>query len=297
MVVGVVAAVSATASAQEPAAQPAPETGFGLPPPDTQAVTPAATPAAEPAEPAAAPPESEAPPAAEAPDDESAAQRQFYPYRCRPLTLPDRTLRIDAVLLYSYVGDTSSIDDTFFSFVGGLAYAATPDFEIGGVLLPLTLSPGGEYTQPSLYGLYRFLESQSFELGARLTLAPGLAEELFAFDVSLEALSRVGAVRFDIRGGLAVQTSEPARTIVHGELFATWQAARQFFVGAQTGARLYDGAHLDVPLGFYLGLTIDGSLGPGGDIRIGILFPEIRDGVELYTVGLGANFFSYLGQS
>ena len=37
--------------------------------------------------------------------------------------------------------------------------------------------------------------------------------------------------------------------------------------------------------------------GPGGDIRLGISFPEIREGVEIYTVGMGATFFSYLGQS
>jgi hypothetical protein len=81
------------------------------------------------------------------------AQSLPAPYLLRPLTLPKGMMRVDGELqLHSYVVPGDRVEQ--WSLYGAVAGGVTEDLELGALLLPLSLSPDGDYLDPYLYGMY-----------------------------------------------------------------------------------------------------------------------------------------------
>jgi hypothetical protein len=105
-----------------------------------------------------------------------------YPVRLldRPTTLPKGALRLDLYVLGSEAPGSSF---TTTGILGG-GWGLTQNLEVGGQIVPVTLSPTVEYTSPSLYATYQIPLSPSTVLAPILqTVFPVHSGDPFIIDV------------------------------------------------------------------------------------------------------------------
>ncbi len=233
---------------------------------------------------------------------------QIGPYASRSLTLGQGTFRIDGGPPdYGYFHPGSpqwinenrglrlrSWDNDEASWLGvGLAYGATDDIEVGGLLLPLRLDPDTTVDDLELYGRFRFLRGD-FEMGAQATLQLP-AETEFGLGLGLPMLAHATPrMRIDTGFELEMLFWEPD-TVVNLDipLAFTWNVGRAGFLGPRTGIYVWDMDALLIPAGVHGGVVVaKGHLDVGGwFLWPGFIGTERDDPFDARTfeVGFGLN--------
>lgn len=131
------------------------------------------------------------PATADVPGSGAADSAPPYPVRLldRPTTLPKGALRLDLYVLGSEVPGSSF---TTTGILGG-GWGLTPDMEVGGQVVPVTLSPEVEYTAPSLYATYSISLSPSTALAPTIqTVFPVHSGDPFIIDVGASVYHNLG---------------------------------------------------------------------------------------------------------
>lgn len=233
--------------------------------------------------------------------------RRVLPMRFaqRPLTLPNGVVRIDAT--FGIVSrDVESVErETLVTLLGVAAFGITDDIELGVSALPLQLAPRGRYGDPGVYGLLRLYASERLDVGLQLdATVPVRDESAFGNALSTWLLWRaLAAFRLDVGVALVAAYHDPIRTHLRVPVVGTFQLSDGLFAGVRTGldvehlsgADEEDGRPRDVvvPVGAFVGGTLDGEAGPIGDLRIGVLLPSVADGLASWQLGFGGSFYIY----
>ena len=122
----------------------------------------------------------------------AAAPAPPYPVRLldRPTTLPKRALRLDLYGLGTHAPGSSFATT---GIVGG-GWGITSNLEVGGQLVPVTLSPTVQYTNPSLYATYQRSLSSSVALAPTLqAVFPLRSGDPFTVDAGASLYVNIGA--------------------------------------------------------------------------------------------------------
>ena len=258
---------------------------------------------------------------------EAAAQEEGggdYPVRYveRPLTLPERTLRIDGRFPVMRFG----VPDVFFGFFAGAGYGILDDLEVFGTIIPITFIPDRvRFNDPVVGATYRFFHNDVVEIGVggRFQI-PVDDQRYFIFNPRLPIVLHLGdIVRLDtgVNLGVGAQTGGgPAIVGLFGPgQFAplpfqidpglparfAFQVIDQLWIGANTGFSVVstdtfgrDEATVWVPIGWEVGGTIPGDEGPLVDIRGGFEFPYFITSsfpenpvTEAWIFHVGANLY------
>ena len=220
-------------------------------------------------------------------------------YNERPLTLPERTLRIDGHFPTMKFGFLPG-NDVFFGFFAGAAYGILDDLEVFGTVIPVTFTPDKVRFQDVVLGAtYRFFHNDVVEIGVggRFQI-PVDDNRYFIFNPRLPILIHAGdIVRIDTGVNLAVAAHTGGGDALVG-LFGpgkwaplpfmidpglpgkfSFQVIDQLYIAANTGfGALNTGTFSNdgfvwVPLGWEVGGTIPKDNEPLVDIRGGFEFP------------------------
>lgn len=243
---------------------------------------------------------------------EAAAQEAAYPLRLalRPMTVPQRTIRGDAAFLLSRFDSCRGgicIGATSTGLALGGAYGILNELEVGATLLPLQLTETFRYSNPSIYGRYRFFRSDLVQVGADLRLVIPVQERSSAIlSVGVPVWFFVNQV-LQIQTGLTYLAVLSQPEISHGlsipAVFVI-NATDALHLGVSTGLSLpvqrTDG--LSMPLGFEVGYAFAGaSARPVVDLVGGFQWPlfvtpGLRNTIttELWTINLTARFFFFV---
>lgn len=240
-----------------------------------------------------------------------------YPvnYTQRPIVLPALVARGDlnlSILRFNFMG----FSDTAVRLDIGGAFGIIDNLEAGisgeriglrrlGGLLPLSLSPDFDFLDPYVYGRYRFVASDAFEMAGELGLVIPFNGN-FGFVAALPLRVRAGEI-FSLDGGvefegifvdIGVETNfQPNLHIVLQPRIAPIE---NIFFGLNTGVSIidFDGDLTVIPLGFTGGYVLD--IAPTRiDLFAEFNFPGfIQPGsagdtvvTEIYVFTLGARAF------
>lgn len=248
---------------------------------------------------------------------EAAAQNQAYPLRVaqRPITLPERTLRIDAGFNAAYVdacvtvlGRTSCSGATATALNVGAGFGITPDLEVGALVLPLQLTSEFAFGNPSVYARYRFVRTDQIQVGADLRLVvPARSGSSFGVQLGVPVAFYVNET-FQVQTGLYYSSSF-SDPLVHGlsvPAAFNLNLSDNLHLGLRTGIELpfrNPGEGLTLPLGLEVGYTLaQAGNRPLVDIAPYFNFPAFLtpgssgDVVQssLWTTGVNARVFLFL---
>jgi hypothetical protein len=238
----------------------------------------------------------------------SANADQIGPYSGRSLTLGQGTFRIDAGppdYGYFHPGNPQLLNENrgvrVLSTEGGetswlaagLAYGATDDIEVGGLLVPLVLGPDTRVDDLEFYGRFRFLREQ-FEMGAQVTMQIP-ANTAFGLGVGLPMLAHASQ-RMRIDTGVELEIlfwEDDAGVSLDGPLAFTWDVGRLGFLGFRTGLYVGDMDWLAIPAGIHGGVVVaEGHLDIAGWFMWPALLGTGRDDpfdLRTFQVGFGLN--------
>ncbi len=228
---------------------------------------------------------------------------QIGPYASRSLTLGTGTVRIDGGppdYGYFHPGSPQWINENRglrvrsweggeASWLGlGLAYGATDDIEVGGLVLPLRLNDP-TVDDLEFYGRFRFL-SGDFEIGAQVTLQiPAVTE--FGLGVGLPMLVHATPrMRIDTGFEIEILFWHPDTVAsLDVPLAFTWDVGRYGFLGPRTGFYLFNMDSVVVPAGIHGGVVVaDGHLDVGGwFLWPGLIGTEREDAFDGRTIEFG----------
>ncbi len=217
------------------------------------------------------------------------AGNQEYPvsYVERPLTLPKLTLApqleldVDRIPLSATVGTGGAVLKASGTVAAGMqigaAFGITNDLEVGAIVLPVMFTPVGGYGgpfvgeegtvgEPTIYGTYRFLNREAFDLGVRLRvqfLVPISGSGAGAIiEPSVPFLLHIGKkLRFDAEVGLPIEAvSGHAGVGLDVPLRLAFDIIEPLHVGVSTGLVVDDftdaGTTTRIPLGVFFGYAV-----------------------------------------
>ncbi|MEJ7733030.1 MAG: hypothetical protein WKG00_28010 [Polyangiaceae bacterium] len=256
---------------------------------------------------------------------EAAAQRNPIPYVDRPLTLPEKTLRIDA----DFPAFRPGAGDAFFGFFAGAGFGITDDFEVFGRVIPITFIPDRvRFQDPVIGATYRFLDNDTVQIGVGGRIQVPVDDgRYFIFNPRLPIQLKLGdIVRLDT--GVNLSLGAPTGPGNNDAVFAlagpgpfgpfpfsidpgiparfSFQLVDQAWLGVNTGAGFLFtdglGSGEDVtyfmPLGFGGGGTIPISNDMMMDIHGGFEFPLFLNTASKDTIfpdfwlfDIGARFY------
>lgn len=203
----------------------------------------------------------------------SAQNAQAYPLRVtqRPLTIPQRTVRIDAGFhanryeaCFTVLGSRSCSGATTTHLNLGGAFGILDDLEVGATLIPLRLTDDFAFTNPSLYGRYRFMRTDQMQLAADLSLTiPVQSGSSFGMSVGVPAWFYLNE-GFQIQTGLYYQAtfSDPVSHGLWVPAVFNINVMDNLHVGIRTGLSLpfqNTGDTLSLPLGVEVGYALAGA--------------------------------------
>jgi hypothetical protein len=240
-----------------------------------------------------------------------------YPvlYGKRPLTLPRMMLspELSFGALNISLGPFGSA--TLMNLKAGAEFGITDDFQVDAAPLAFLFGDASGYGLATVGATYRFVRSDSFEVGARALLGFTDSPDLvFTVGAPMRAHLVEGKLRLDTGAYLSViapnggdaqvglaqierSVFSPAPGI---PLVANFSILEQLYAGLNTGFGIFDfanaGDSVFVPLGFQAGYTITSQAKPVVDVGASFGFPLMfgSDGVvtELWTLGLaGKGYF------
>jgi hypothetical protein len=199
---------------------------------------------------------------------EAAAQRLPVPYVDRPLTLPEKTLRIDA----DFPTFKPGIGDAYFGFFAGAGFGITDDFEVFGRVIPVTFIPDKvRFQDPVIGATYRFMDGDVAQIGVggRIQI-PVDDGRFFVFNPRLPIQLKLGDI---VRMDTGVNLSVGAPTGTGGDavfaLAGPGQFAPFFFqadpgIPARFSFQLVDQAWLGLNTG--AGFLFTDAIGSGDDV-------------------------------
>lgn len=265
-------------------------------------------------------------------DDPEAPSESEYPqnYTQRPITLPRFTVRGDAAFTVLHLPSPPGFDDDYATGlnVGG-GFGITDDLEVGvsgeriglgvgptggrGGLFPLAFTPDADFGDPYLYGRYRFLGLEKFELGAELGLVIPFDtnfEMVFALPFRArfgEIFSLDGGVEFDLlfADGFDAMGNPDGTEIIPSLVLSVQPRLAPvdfLFFGIDTGVVAYDfnSDQTYIPLGFIGGYVLD--LEPTridiyGEFQFPLLFAVGVNEVfqDVWQINIGARAYIDLG--
>lgn len=256
------------------------------------------------------------------PVDEYELPAETYPanFTQRPITLPAMTIKADLAFGVLHLPDP--LDNTLVMNLGG-AFGITDDFEVGisgdrqgltnalgAGLVPLYLSPDFDFGDIYLYGRYRFLSSESFQMGVELGFNIPTATD-FGLIVAVPFRARLGDI-FSIDGGLEVFTvfADDTEVGIRATVQPRIAPVDFLYFGLDLGfvAGFTDPNVIIVPLGFEAGYVIDLDT-VKIDAYLNFSFPSLhysadfgdpigRDGdavTDIWQLTIGARAFIGLG--
>lgn len=228
---------------------------------------------------------------------------QIGPYSSRNLTLGSGTVRIDGGPPdwgYFHPGGPQWINenrglrirhqpDTDPVWIGGgIGVGVTDDVELGGLLLPVRVTPDSDLDDLELYARFAFLDG-TFEMAGQVTVQVPTQTET-GLGLGLPMLIHVGDVlRIDTGAEAEILFWEDTVVSLDLPLAFTWDLGQRGFLGLRTGAYFWDMATLTVPAGIHGG----GILGSGQVdlagwfIWPGFLATERDDALDVNTFELG----------
>jgi hypothetical protein len=239
----------------------------------------------------------------------SAGADQIGPYSRRTLTLGSGTVRLDGGPPdwgYFHPGGPQQLDenrglrvrvdhdvDQTSAWLGlGLAVGVADAVELGGLLLPLRLTPGSDVDDLEMYGRFQFLDGD-FEMGGQVTLqVPTMTDTGLGlgFPMSIHVGRRL---RIDTGAELELLFSNPTVTSLDAPLAFTWDVGRSGFMGLRTGLYLWDMDAMIVPAGFHGGVVVaNGHLDVSGWFMWPSFFHSQRNEalrLETFELGFGLN--------
>jgi hypothetical protein len=272
---------------------------------------------------------------------------QEYPvsYVERPLTLPKLTLApsleldIDRLLITPSAG--TGVGGLLVAISGGLvsgmqigaAFGITDDLEVGAIVLPILFTQGGGYGgqfvgeegtfgEPTIYGTYRLLHREAFDLGARLSIQVLVPENGLGggaiIEPSVPLLVHVGKrLRFDAEVGIPIIAGSKTGLTNGGSVTAgldvplrlAFDVIEPLHVGVSTGFAVDDfGQAADstrIPLGVFFGYAVGEKrpiididpffsfydfITPGGTATFGL--DKVNPGI--FVAGINARAYIYL---
>jgi len=197
----------------------------------------------------------------------------------RPLTLPEHVLAIGdggpwaigpvfnvAHIENCYTDPLSGAEtcagDTGVGLVLGASYGVLSDLQVDASILPLQLSPKGDYGSPRIGATYRFVRGQ-VEVGARagFTLAHVGDARKVAIDIGVPLDLHLGdSAR--ISTGAFLNLGFYGTTVVSLQIpvMLTFNATPNIAVGLETGLNVLDFDHagdtINIPLGIFAGYSL-----------------------------------------
>jgi hypothetical protein len=249
---------------------------------------------------------------------EAAAQRSPVPFVDRPLTLPEKTLRIDA----DFPAFRPGGGDAYFGFFAGAGFGVTDDLEVFGRVIPITFIPDKvRFQDPVIGATYRFLDGDTAQIGVGGRIQVPVDDgRFFIFNPRLPIQLKLGdSVRMDTGVNISVgaQTGggDAAFALAGPGQFApfffqadpgiparfSFQLVDQAWLGLNTGAGFLftdaggsgDDASFFLPLGFGGGGTIPIGNDMMMDIHGGFEFPYFLFTVEPGGDVLGSEYWIF----
>ena len=239
----------------------------------------------------------------------AAEAEQIGSYAGRSLTLGAGTVRLDAGPPDwgyfhpggpQWIGENRGLrvrvdtqNDQTWVWAGlGLAVGATNELELGGLLLPIRVTPDTTYDDMELYGRYALLDGD-FELGAQVSVQIPTETEA-GLGLGLPMLVHATRdLRIDTGAELEILFWDPTVTNLDIPLALTWNVVGSGFLGFRTGVYVWDFDALIVPTGLHAGgVVADGRVDLGGWFMWpGFLHTDREHAVDLRTVeaGFGVN--------
>ena len=232
---------------------------------------------------------------------------QPVPYARRPLTLPDATLRFDLPLIWTIVDDDEAFydDRDTLEFMGGLGAGITSDFQIDAQVLPYRFTRPSTYAPVSFWQYYlgapalgltwRFARGD-FEAGLRGDFLLPVNHE-FGAQIGVPMLVRLGEImRLDTGPYLLLYFTDDPSTRIMAPLSLAINVSPTVFLGPETGLVIWDGDYVEIPFGFFVGVTIRGTQNPVVDLRGRIRTVDIDDDgpLQVWQLDFSATIFAYL---
>ncbi|MFO0625902.1 MAG: hypothetical protein U0325_09830 [Polyangiales bacterium] len=229
----------------------------------------------------------------------------------RPLTVPRRTLLVGAGFGAAHIELCRSVfcvrtTATTLSLSG--AYGVVDALEVGATVLPLQLTDTVRLLNPSIYGRYRLVRSDSVQVGAELfVLIPAMEGSSASLQLSVPVWLHASEV-LRVQTGLSYAVIFDRREALHSFIIPAnfvLNATDALHFGVNTGLTIaaQDAQLLLVaPLGFEAGVAVAGTGDrPLVDIVGAFLWPAfiasggrttINSGI--WTASLSARFFFFL---
>ncbi len=214
--------------------------------------------------------------------DEPAAEGIATPYAGRGITLSEGTLRVDigpyehglndsgailGPLAYGgnygirvqHFGEAGSNDNATFLGIGA-SYGVFDELEVGAVLLPILLSPRGDFADMALYGRYAFFRNEWVEVGGQLAMSFPSGAPGFGLGIGAPVTFRfIDRLRIDTGLELEMRLFRGGGNQYVGldiPVAATYNITDSGFVGGHFAFTIYDFDGLMVPLGVHGGYTL-----------------------------------------
>jgi hypothetical protein len=202
----------------------------------------------------------------------------------------------------------------------GASFGITNDFEVGALVLPIQFNNGAGYGDPTLHATFRFLNTPTFQMGARLDLGIGIPHDGLGggvlitpsvpmlFNAIPHRLTLLAEVEIPI--GVAGSSASGSGVGIGLEIPITvaFDIIEPLHVDATTGLTIVDflnseaGPTTAIPLGFGVGYAI-GDKRPIVDIDAdfqwtSFIAPGAPDGVSkiqpgIFLLGITAKGYFY----
>lgn len=186
----------------------------------------------------------------------------------------------------------------------GATYGLFNDLEVGGVFLPMELSPDGDFGDIQLFGRYQLV---SFG-GAMLGVQAGIqipTDSDFGFDAGVPLRVSLGSLQLDTGAELEFVFAENNDIInANFPVAITGSFIGPLVIGVESGLYFidFDADLLTIPAGVFTGFTIPGKTGPFIDLKAQLLWeafitPGLDDkfGEDSWALNFSASIFIDLG--
>ena len=171
---------------------------------------------------------------------------------------------------------TTVSPDVTVGLAAGAAYGVSDDIEVGSLLLPIVLSPEGDFGNISLFGTYR-LQPDATEIGLRAQLVLPTQGD-FAIDAGVPFILRAtDEVRVDTGGFLGLAFGDETTSQLRAPVAVSYQITEAIAAGVHSGFSLtdFDFDTFAIPLGIHGGYSIAGDAGPLADVTMSLGFPQL----------------------
>lgn len=226
---------------------------------------------------------------AEQPDQQSAEQEGRYPlrYAARPLTMPDRMIRLDGGIRLDNAAD---LDGALF-FGGAISFANLIELGISperlGTFsgtavegaLPLKLFGDLDLGSVPLYLRFRIREKEKLDIAADLGVSVPLesSPDVSTFGAVLLRVRICDCLTLDTGVDVRITFANDAETTLTIPAILSWQLGDRLYAQLRTGviAPELDGDRIAIPLGFEGGYTIGDANGPWADLLARFEWPGL----------------------